>query len=108
MRYMKWTPYFEPGENFASLEIFDRIRLSGGSVDALHTNTSGDMLCIISDDVDINALDPKWNAVEITSEEVLEALRLRDPRVFLRPDGTPLYPSEILQNEIPTLPIEYI
>lgn len=105
---MKWTPYFEPGENIASLDIFDRIRLSNGLVDALHTDTAGDMLCIISDDVDLSALDPKWNAVEITNEELLEALRLRDPRVFLRPDGTPLYPSEILQSETITLPIEYI
>lgn len=108
MRYMKWTPYFEPGESFASLELFDRIRLSGETVDALHQMPDGVIVCIISDNVDLNGLDAKWNATEITEEDLLDILRLRDPSVFLRPDGTPLYPTEILKYETPTLPLDYL
>jgi hypothetical protein len=108
MRYMKWTPHYEPGQREAPVEIFDVIRASGGFVDALHTTPEQEILCVISDDVDLSSLDAKWQAAEVSEKRLLNLLRARDPQVFLRPDGTPVYPTEILANEIPTVPVDYI
>jgi hypothetical protein len=108
MRYMKWTPYYEPGQREAPVEIFDIIRANGGFVDALHTTPEQAIMCIISDDVDLTLLDAKWQVSEITQKQLLNFLRQRDPQVFLRPDGTPIYPTEVLLNEPPTVPLDYI
>lgn len=108
MRYMKWTPYYEPGEREAPVEIFDLIRANGGFVDALHTTPEQEIICIISDDVDLSSLDTKWQVAEVSEKRLLNLLRVRDPQVFLRPDGTPVYPTEILANELPTVPVDYI
>lgn len=108
MRYMQWTPYYEPGQREAPLYVFDTIRARGWFIDAIHTLETQAIICIISDETDLSILDPKWQAVEITVEELMEALRKRDPEVILRPDGTPIYPTEILANSYLELPIDYI
>lgn len=108
MRYMKWTPYYEPGQREAPLDVFYNIRDRGWHIDALHSLETGAIVCIISDEADLSVIDPKWQAVEITVEELMEILRKRDPEVILRPDGTPVYPTEVLANEYLTVPLDYI
>jgi hypothetical protein len=108
MRYMKWIPYYELGEREAPLDVFYGIRDQGWFIDALHNTEAGEVVCIISDETDLSILDPKWQAVEVTVQELMEILRKRDPEVILRPDGTPIYPTEILANSYLELPIDYI
>ena len=108
MRYLKWTPYFEPGSREASLEIFDLIRESGGLVDGLHTTIENDIICIISEDVDLNTLDPKWKAHEISLRQVRNILKSKDPNVFFNPNGYPRFPNEELKNQFLGRGVEYI
>lgn len=108
MRYMRWTPYYEPGQREAQLDVFYEIRGRGWYIDALHMTKNQDVICIISDEVDLTVIDPKWEPVELTVEELMEILRRRDPDVILRPDGTPVYPTEILANEFLSMPLDYI
>ena len=108
MKYMKWLPYYEPGQTEAPLEIYDVIRSGGGTVEGLYTTPEQFIICLISDDVDISILDTKWQVSEITQKAVLNNLKNKDLLVFFNPDGTPVFPSEILKNEYPTVPVDYI
>lgn len=109
MRYMYWVPYREPGQNEVPLDVFYTIRDRGWFIDALYTTPNNQaVVCIISDDVDLSVVDPKWQPTELSVEELMEILRRRDPEVILRPDGTPVYPTEVLANEHLMLPLDYI
>lgn len=108
MRYMKWTPYYEPGETQALLEIYDAIVSAGGTVKGLYTTPEQFIICLISDDVDLSLLDAKWQVSEMTQKAVLNNLKNKDPLVFFLPDGSPVYPTEILEEQHPTVPVDYI
>ena len=78
-------------------------------MDAIYNTPGQDIVCAISDDVDLSILDEKWQAKEISEKRLVSLLKKnRDPQVFLTPDGMPVFPTEILQHEISTVPIEYI
>ncbi len=108
MRYMEWTPYYEPGQKEALVEIFDIIRAAGGFVDAIHNTPEQAIVCIISDDVDLLSLDPKWKVAEVSMKRLMHLLKSRDPQAFLMPNGYPRFPNEELKDQFIGIDVEYI
>jgi hypothetical protein len=105
---MEWTPYYEPGQKEAPVEIFDIIRAAGGFVDAIHNTPEQAIVCIISDEVDLPSLDPKWKVAEVSIKRLMNLLKSRDPQVFLMPSGYPRFPNEELTYQFIGVGVEYI